>query len=226
MTPQTWPCPLPGGETAQEYALAFDKERTGRLLIVPALFDEANRMRRLTVETMRRLDAAGIDSMLPDLPGTNESLQPLLGQTIDGWKTAVRSAVSHFGATHVLGVRGGCLLVPDMLPGWLYAPVRGANILRQMMRARILVSREIGREESRSELVSLAETGGITLAGYDLGADLFAGLNALEPTASSVLTAIEQETVGGSGLWMRAEPSESANQADALAARIAIGIRQ
>jgi len=34
-------------------------------------------MRRFTVEVMRRLDNAGIDSFLPDLPGGNESSQAL-----------------------------------------------------------------------------------------------------------------------------------------------------
>src|SRR5690606_13943847 len=100
--PAVWPCPLPQGGLADEYALTVDRARPARVLIIPALFDEANRLRRFTVELMRRLDSAGIDSALPDLPGTNESLQPLDAQTGDGWRAATAAAAAHFAATHVL----------------------------------------------------------------------------------------------------------------------------
>ena len=55
----SWACPANHGETASEFALTLDSNRAHRLLIVPALFDEANRLRRLTVEVIRRLDLAG-----------------------------------------------------------------------------------------------------------------------------------------------------------------------
>ena len=71
--------PTPAGE---EYAAAFDKGRAHRLLVLPAWFDEGNKLRHFTVETMRRLDGAGIDSFLPDLPGCNESLAPLETQAL------------------------------------------------------------------------------------------------------------------------------------------------
>lgn len=200
MTPVSWPCPLPGGASADEYALAFDLGRAQRLLIVPALFDEANRMRRFTVEVMRRLDAAGIDSLLPDLPGTNESLAPLEAQSLQGWCSAVAAASQHFGASHVLAIRGGCLVVPDGLPGWLYAPVKGGSILRQMLRARTLAAREAGREESREDLTTLALTEGIELAGYRIGQQLFADLEEAQAPEREDLSVIEQGTIGGAGL--------------------------
>ena len=224
MTPLGWPCPLPGGASAEEYAIAFDRGRERRLLIVPALFDEANRMRRFTLEVMRRLDGAGIDSVLPDLPGTNESLAPLEAQSLGSWCSAVAAAMQHFGATHVLAIRGGGLLAPEGVPGWLYAPVKGGSILRQMLRARTLASREAGREESRDDLTTLALTQGIELAGYRIGPQLFADLEHAEATSSDDLTVIEQGLVGGAGLWLRAEPGESREQADALAAIISIGV--
>ena len=68
MTPVSWPCPLPGGGTARELALAFDAGRSRRVLIVPALFDEGNRLRRFTVEVMRRL-ANGSDRDIPLVAG-------------------------------------------------------------------------------------------------------------------------------------------------------------
>ncbi|HKX77182.1 MAG TPA: hypothetical protein VJM34_01540 [Novosphingobium sp.] len=220
MGPILWPW---GDGT--EYALAVDRGRGRRLLIVPALFDEGNRMRRLTVETMRRLDAAGIDSVLPDLPGTNESLQPPEAQTCGSWGEAMVTAARHFGATHTLGIRGGCLFAPHALPGWHYVPVKGASVLRQMMRARVIASREAGTQETTADLAAVAEAEGIDLIGYRLGAEFVRTFNALEVQPGNV---IEQPALGagflGPGLWLRAEPGESAEQADALAALLVAGM--
>jgi hypothetical protein len=218
VTPRTWPCPLAGGGSAEEYALTFDRQRPRRLLIVPALFDEAHRMRRLTVEVMRRLDGAGVDTILPDLPGTNESLQPLDPQEPQDWFDAMTAAARLFEATHVLGIRSGCLFTPPALPALHYAPVKGASILRQMLRARTLTAREAGREETRDGLMELALGQGIELAGYRLGAEFIRQFDGLAPTPAA--SEIAQETIGGSGLWLRAEPGESAVQADALAAAV------
>lgn len=210
---------------SQEYALTFDRRRAVRLLIVPALFDEANRMRRLTVETMRRLDGADIDCFLPDLPGTNESLRPLETLTPDDWRDAMAAAAAHFGVTHMLAIRGGSLLAPPRLPGWRYAPVQGANILRQLIRARIVASREGGVTETQDGLLETARTDGITLAGYRLSADFIRQFEALGTEPREDLHIVDQDMIGGSGLWLRAEPGENPAQADALAAVIAIGAR-
>jgi hypothetical protein len=219
MTPASWPCPLPGGGTCEEAALQFDAGRAVRLLIVPALFDEGNRMRRFTVELMRRLDRAGIDSFLPDLPGCTESLQPLEAQDPTDWLDAMAAAARHFGAGHALGIRGGCLFTPYRLPALHYAPAKASSILRQMVRARMLSAREAGRQESREELAQQALEHGITLAGYTLGADFYRHFEPM--TAHPDAELIAQEQVGGSGLWLRAEPGENAAQAEALAAIIA-----
>lgn len=219
MTPVGWPCPLRTGGFVQEHALAFDRQRPHRLLIVPALFDEGNKLRRLTVEVMRRLDSEGIDSILPDLPGCNESLQPFDSQTPGTWLDAMSSAARHFGATHALGIRGGCLFTPGGLPCLHYAPLKAASILRQMMRARILGSREAGREEFGEDLVPMAQTRGIELVGYPLGAEFYRDFEAMRPDAGA--TIVLQEEVGGGGLWLRAEAGEDPDQADALAAILA-----
>ncbi|MFT4025958.1 MAG: hypothetical protein QM676_04055 [Novosphingobium sp.] len=211
--------PCPGGDA--EYTLAFDRGRSHRLLIVPALFEEANRMRRLTVEVMRRLDAAGIDCFLPDLPGCNESLQPLEAQTVATWRAAMAAAAAHFGATHALGIRGGTLLQPD-LPGWSYGPVKGANLLRQMLRARIVVSREAGLAETQESLLESGGREGLELVGYRMGPGLLAELQTAVPAEGP--SEVLQDLIGGSGLWLRAEPGEDRAQADALAAIVAVGI--
>jgi hypothetical protein len=221
----SYPCPQPGGDAVPEFTQAFAHGRPHRLLIVPALFEEANRMRRLTVEVMRRLDAAGVDCFLPDLPGCNESLQPLETQTLGTWRAAIAAAAAHFGATHVLGIRGGVLAQPSDLPGWRYGPVKGANLLRQMLRARIMSSREAGLTETQDDLLALGARQGLDLVGYRLGAELLNELQAAVPANAPYLAEILQDMVGGGGLWLRAEPGEDRNQADALAAIVAVGIR-
>jgi len=217
--------PWPGDRGPEEYALAFDQARRYRLLIVPALFDEANRLRRLTVEVMRRLDAAGVDCFLIDLPGCNESRAPLDEQSVEDWRAAVRVAAGYFDATHILGLRGGALLVPTELPGWLYAPVNGASQLRQMLRARVVSATEAGRTETREDLLTVGMAEGIELAGHPLGAEMVRQLQSATPPVAPRLTEIGQDMVGGAGLWLRAEPGEDRAQADALAAIVALGIK-
>ena len=224
MTPTIYPCPLPSGSFSEEYALAFDQGRTTRFLIVPALLDEANKLRRFTVEVMRRLDGAGYDCFLPDLPGCNESLQDLSLVEPEDWSTAMHAAARHFRATHVLAIRGGGLVLPPALPGWHYAPVKGASLLKTLLRARILSAREAGREESAETLLADGLENGIELAGYRLSGEMLRQLQALVPVPRPGLSVIDPDAIEGSPLWLRAEPDHDPAQADALAAAISMSL--
>lgn len=209
--------PSPGG--CDEYALAFDKARTRRLLVIPALFDEGNKLRHFTVEVMRRLDEAEVDSFLPDLPGTSESLQPLRDQTLRGWRDDVRTAAEHFDASHVLAIRAGGLLSPDHLPKIHYAPASGATQLRAMLRAQVIASRELGRSELRDDLLARGRREGLRLGGYDLSPAMIAALDqAAAPNDGA--EEIAQADLGGPALWLRAEPQHDPDQADRLADRL------
>jgi hypothetical protein len=212
-----WPCP--GGE---EYALAFDRNRPKRVLVLPAWFDEGNKLRHFTVEVMRRLDGAGVDSFLPDLPGCNESLAPLEQQTLQSWRAEAAEAAWFFSATHVLAIRAAAVIAPDALPGWRYAPLAGHSQLRALLRARILSAREAGRDEDREVLLGAGRRDGLELAGYRLGAGMIGGLSEAELPASAHQRDIAQGDVGGPGLWLRAEPGHDPRQADALAAILAM----
>lgn len=205
-------------------ALTFDAGRTPRLLIIPALFDEANKMRRQTVEIMSRLDLSGIDAILPDFAGMNESLEPLSAQTLENWRAAAQIAAEYFHATHVLAIRAGCLLAPSTLPGWRYAPTTGAKVLRNLLRARTISAREAGMVEKIADISVVGRTQGIDLAGWSIGAELFAAFEQSVANGDSRQAIIEQSDLGGAGLWLRAEPGEDAGQADLLAARIAMGM--
>ncbi|MFM5954635.1 MAG: hypothetical protein ACKOPE_10100 [Novosphingobium sp.] len=222
MKAEAYPCPLPGGAAASELALTFDQGRSKRLLIAPALFDEANRMRRFTVEVMRRLDGSGLDCFLPDLPGCNESERDLALIEPEDWRMALEAAARHFGATHVLAIRGGGLLLPPKLPGWHYAPIKGSSLIKTLLRARIIASREAGVEENAAELMETARELGIDLAGWSLSGEMLRQLDQMVAPKRGDLIPIDHETLGGSPLWLRAEPDENPDQADALAAIIAV----
>jgi hypothetical protein len=214
-----WP-----GPDGDEYALAFDRGREARVLVVPALFDEANKLRHFTVEVMRSLDAGGFDAILPDLPGCNESLAPLEEQSLLQWRTATEAAASHFAATHYLAIRGGALVTPT-LPGLRYAPATGSSILRAMLRARIIASKEAGREENREALLEQGRASSLELAGYRLGPQMIRQLETAEPNGGVALANIAQAEIGGASLWLRAEPDHDAEQAHALAAIVVAGLR-
>lgn len=220
----TWPCPLPQGGAREEMALVLDQGRAHRLLVLPAWFDEANKLRRQTVEVMRRLDLSGIDCVLPDLPGCNESTRALADEALDSLRNSAVSAAEHFAATHVLAIRAGALFAPPDLPGWLYAPTGGKQVLRGMIRARTIASKEAGRPETTEAIQQLARSEGVELAGWRLSAELFRNFEAATVPDLPQCVEIEQSTIGGGGLWLRAEPSEDSEQADALAAIVAMGM--
>lgn len=217
--PASWPCPGPAG-IADEYAVVFDQARATRLLIVPPLFEEMNRTRRMLIEAQRVLDGLGVDSMLPDLPGCNESLQDFAAQSLGSWRNSMTAAARHFAATHVLAVRGGVLVFPAHVPGWVLEPIKGTAILRQLLRARLLSAKEAGREESSADLLEWGRNHGLELAGYHLSAALVAGLDAAVPEDEGQRV-IHQSELGGSPLWLRSEPGEDPAQSATLARIIA-----
>lgn len=214
------------GGTAEELLVSFDAARARRVLVCPAWFDEANKLRRFTVEVMRRLDTAGIDSFLPDFPGCNESLAPLESQTLASWRMAAAAAGKAFGATHVLAIRAGALVAPDGPPGWRYAAQSGPKLLRGMIRARTIAAREAGLAETSEALLAEGRGCGLMLGGWTIGAELLAALETAELPADPAQRDIAQSDVGGAGLWLRAEPDYDVAQANALAAIIAGDLAQ
>ncbi len=217
----SWHAPLPGGGTSEELLVSLDRARARRVLVCPAWFDEANKLRRFTMATMRALDKAGIDSFLPDLPGCNESLAPLEAQTLEGWRAAVVKAARAVCATEVLTIRAGALLIPAGLPSWRYAPLSGAKLLRGLIRARTITAREAGLAETSEALMAEGRERGLVLGGWMLGAEMLRALEEAEIAGGEAAREISTSDLGGAGLWLRAEPGEDAGQSARLAAIIA-----
>lgn len=221
MNTVAWPCAAPGG-SGEEFALvAGPPAAVARVLIVPALFEEANRTRRMLVETMRALANAGIVSVLADLPGCNESMAPLDAQELSGWRAAMVVAGDHFVATHILSLRGGAIVAPPGLPGWRFEPVTGAQVFRPILRARTIAAREVGRSETMDGLLEQGRSAGIELAGYRLGAAMVRDLVAATLSETGAQRLLTLDELGGGALWLRGEPGEDAVLSSALAACIA-----
>jgi hypothetical protein len=182
-----------------------------------------NRTRRFVADTMRALDIHGIDSFAPDLPGTNESRKAFSGQSLHGWRSAMAGAARHFAATHVLALRGGALVFPNALPGWVVEPVSGTSLLRQMLRIAVIAAREAGEHLDSAALLEIGRTEGIRLGGYAFGPALIAGLDSARPLDEGQRE-IRQSELGGAALWLRAEPGHDTAQSARLAAIIAAGI--
>ncbi len=150
---QSWQAP--GG--SEELAIEFGPANAPRLLVLPAWFDESNKLRYFTIEVMRALERSGVASVLPDLPGCNESLAPMAEQDIKGWHAAAACAAEQLRCTHVLAIRAGANIAPA-LPGFAYAPLAGKSALRAMLRARAISAKEAGREEKNADLLELGKS--------------------------------------------------------------------
>lgn len=210
-----------------EHRLRIDPAGTPRatILIVPPLFEEANRTRRTWVLAMRALAADGFAAVLPDLPGQNESLVPLEQVDLARWKDALAEVAAGVdGPILVASVRGGALIDDQVKAAawWRLAPVGGASLLRTLMRARVSADREAGLTSSLESLQEEAKARPLLVAGNRLSPDMIAQLGMAEAQPVEPLRSVGLGTNGivGTPLWLRAEPGEDAAMAAAIAADI------
>lgn len=211
----------------EEACLAFGADSSGRrILIVPPLFDEMNRTRAMLVTAMRELATLDVMTLLPDLPGCNESGAAIEAQTVEGWRVAIAACASRHRATHIASIRGGVLVDDGVnLPRWRLAPVKGASLLKTMLRTRIAADKEAGRTSSAESLIAEAEArGAVELAGYRLGAAMLLQLDSAvaQPinNAKEMQLGEAPDQLWGKPIWLRAEPQEDADMSAALAAEL------
>jgi pimeloyl-ACP methyl ester carboxylesterase len=199
-----------GGE---EHYLRFGEDAPVTLLLLPALFEEANRMRRFTVSLMQALEDREIGTILPDLPGTGESLLEIGDVSFGDWHEAV-AAVAEITSKPLktIAIRGGALLDGKAANGWRLAPENGARLLRDMVRATAL-----SQDISASELDRMARSTPTRLAGNVIAPEFYARLSEAFPVSGNYRTArLEDDvadrdvTLSGSKLWRAAEPGEDA----------------
>ncbi|MGZ8998930.1 MAG: hypothetical protein ACXW2T_08755 [Allosphingosinicella sp.] len=197
-----------------EWRMAIGPSFAPPILFLPPLFEELNRTRALIVAVMRRVASRGHGCWLPDLPGTGESERPLENIDWESWRSAVRAAGDQLARSGSLpstvAIRGGCLL-DDLVPAlcaWRFAPVAGASLVRDLNRAGL--------------------TSGGGSAGYFPSTLLLGPLERAEPQPLEPLRTVRLATdpaeadlkLEGLPLWRRAEPENSPELADRLAADI------
>jgi hypothetical protein len=126
-----------------EHMLRFGPNHGIQIIVTPPFFEEANRVRHIIVTLMRALDDAGIGSVLPDLPGTGESLTPVVDVTLADWRDALKSSadmIKNEGKIlFSLSFRGGAL-IDDATNAdyyWRCAPETGPRLVRDLMRTQL-----------------------------------------------------------------------------------------
>lgn len=194
------------------------------VLIAPGLFEEANRTRAFTVAVMRHLAAAGIASILPDLPGTNESLVPTADARLADWRAAF-AAARPGGCRHAVTIRGGALVATTSIAWHLYqlSPISGATVVRDLRRTRLAAG---GKDHG-------SEDGGPTveLAGNLIARAMLGELEAATVPAPARVARLVTEPDGsdarfsGRPLWRASEPDTDDRLAEALAADIGAWVR-
>jgi len=205
------------------------------VLLVPPLFEEMNRCRRLLADLGRALAARGIATVLPDLPGTGDSAA---AAPVASWSMAIGALTASLALsrpTYVFVVRGGALLTGGVGATGIYrfAPVSsGAVLMREMMRAQAIADQERtgGRVSVSGYEAELAKGNAGRLIGYEVTPDIAAELAALTlPSATSSCRTADLKSGGdavfeGPPVWRQADPAPTHALADALAADIAAWI--
>ncbi len=195
-----------------------------RVLLIPPLFDEANRMRRTLAMTMRALADQGVASLLPDLPAQGESLLPNEAATLELWREGLRELARNERPLIVASWRGGALIddaVEGALGWWRMSPVAGASLVRALLRTRIAGDKEGGRTTTADSLRRDAAAAPVELGGYRLSGAMLDQLDRATPVAVSPVREVTPAEMNGSALWLRSQPGEDRAMAEAMAADLA-----
>ncbi len=212
-----------------EWMLELGPENGPRLLILPPLLEELNRSRKLLTDMMRDLAVTGILSVLPDLPGTGESLRTIDATDWDDWRDAMTSLVQEQQFSGIFSLRGGCLLDDcSTAKAIRFAPVAGKNLIRDLIRARGVTDKGFDAAAQKA----VFETGPTMLGGYPVPVALARALRDADlPERADVTTGrLESDLpdadfkIDGTPVWRRAEPSGSPELSRALADKIAAWI--
>jgi hypothetical protein len=214
----------PGGREAM---LRFGPPTGPVVIAAMPLFEEANRTRAFIVTILRALAERGIASVLPDLPGTGESLTETENITLNDWNIALSTLAGSIkaerGPVHGLAIRGGALVGAPFASRWHFAPVPGESLVRDLLRTRLAIG-----EDSADDAIELSGPP-VELAGNRLSRTLLAQLKAIVPVDTAPLRTVRLESdtqpadrhVPGSPLWRRSEPDNDIALARLLADDIA-----
>ena len=198
----------------REAMLRFGPD-TGPIVIAALpLFEEANRTRQFACTILRALAGRGIGSVLPDFPGTGESLVATVDAKLSDQRQAYSALVQQLGVhSYALSIRSGALLDLDAgLAGrWHLAPQPGEDVVRDLERTRAAAGKSNGE-----------------YAGNLLSPTMLAELREAVPHAGGRHRIVRLDTdpraadatYTGAPLWRRSEPGNDIVLAEHLAADI------
>ncbi|QIG80695.1 hypothetical protein [Stakelama tenebrarum] len=216
----------------REAMLRFGPDTGPVIVAALPLFEEANRVRAFTVTILRALAERGVAGVLPDVPGQGESLDPThtltLARAREGFAAAAAVPLGEGRTVYGFAIRSGALLDGEaQLAGrWHFAPMTGADQLRELTRARQAAAREAGESFDAASLKTATEP--VEMAGNFLSPLLLAEMPDAAPVTDGVRT-VRLETdarpadhkIAGAPLWRRAEPDNDPALAELLADDIA-----
>ena len=199
----------------REAMLRFGPDAGPIVIAALPLFEEANRTRQFLVTILRELADHGIGSVLPDLPGTGESIVVTSEAQPRDQRKAYTELSQQLGRnTYGISIRSGALFDTDsVLAGrWQLSAQTGEDVLRELDRARVA---------SRSARASDTEYAGNTLS-REMLADLRdATLNAGKAPIRVVRLESDPRDAdvkyAASPLWRRSEPDNDTVLAHILA---------
>ncbi|HKX22722.1 MAG TPA: hypothetical protein VJM81_05540 [Rhizorhapis sp.] len=219
-----------------EQYVHLGRKHPRQILIIPPFFEEMNRTRRLLLGAMRTLDEARIGTILPDLPGQNESLVPDGEISIGIWRAALERLTAQSGVIidMIAAFRSGAILddAVDCSRHWRFAPEDGPGLLRQLVRTRLAADREAGIASSKTTLLTEARQQGMLFAGWEIPFMMIQELEASGlPAHDEVRTVLLEGSsapadayVSGKPLWRQSEPQEDHWLAQQIAADLAAWI--
>jgi len=202
---------------------------TGPVVVLALpLFEEANRTRTFATGLLRQLADRGIGSVLPDLPGQNDSPVATEHAMLAGWRAAFAAAVAATGRpAHSVTIRGGSLVDHDaaVLGRWQLAPAKGEALVRELFR-----TAQAGGEPVEIDLNAWSDEGGpVAIAGNRVSRPLLRDMNAADCVRDGLVRVVRLETdpavadrkVAGVPLWRQSEPGNDPALAALLADDIA-----
>lgn len=215
---------------------------TGPVVIAALpLFEEANRTRTFAVAMLRHLAEHDIAGVLPDFPGTGESIVPTERTNILTIQSAYDGLIEHLARNGrvcvALGIRSGALLdaLGLVAARWHLSPQTGAELLRDLTRIKQLAT---GVRPALSGDWFLDDgSEAVEIAGNRISIDLLSELTVKTPMEGFdasprrvVRLAGDPQPadlhIAGAPLWRRSEPGNDPALARVLAADIARWLRQ
>lgn len=221
-----------------EQYVHLGRKHARQILIIPPFFEEMNRTRWLLLTAMRTLDEARIGTILPDLPGQNESLVPDEALSLAEWRNAVERLAGQSGVVidMVAAFRSGAMIDDAVHCGkhWRMAPEDGPELLRQLVRIRLAADREAGEVMSKELLLAQARLEHTEFAGFHLPPGMIAELEAAalpvhEETRTVLLegSAVKADAyLSGKPVWRQSEPEADHWLAQQIAADMAAWVHR